>query len=75
MECLAVSRLPDAPTWIWEVKIDGYRAIAVKSDDTVNLFSRTGNPFNSKFPHIADALVDLPCLLKIEAFGCCKVPV
>jgi len=60
MECLAVSKLPDAANWIWEVKIDGYRAIAVKSDDGVNLFSRTKKTFNSKFSYIRDALADLP---------------
>ena len=43
-----------------EVKIDGYRAIAVKSEDTVNLFSRTKNSFNSIFPYIRQALADLP---------------
>ena len=59
MECLAVSKLPDAANWIWEVKIDGYRAIAVKSDDGVNLFSRTKKTFNSKFSYIRDALADL----------------
>jgi ATP-dependent DNA ligase len=46
--------------WIWEVKIDGYRAIAVKSEDTVNLFSRTKNSFNSIFPYIRQARADLP---------------
>ena len=37
MECLAVPKLPEAANWVWEVKIDGYRAIAVKSD-RVNLY-------------------------------------
>jgi len=41
------------------VKIDGYRAIAVKSD-RVNLYSRTEKSFNSKFPYIADAVADMP---------------
>ena len=40
MDCLAVTKLPDSANWVWEIKIDGYRAIAVKSD-RVNLFSRT----------------------------------
>ena len=41
------------------MKIDGYRAIAVKSD-RVNLYSRTEKSFNSKFPYIADAVADMP---------------
>jgi ATP-dependent DNA ligase len=27
MECLAVAKLPDAPGWVWEIKLDGYRAV------------------------------------------------
>src|SRR6266481_3589293 len=60
MECLAVSKLPDAWNWIWEVKIDGYRAIAVKSDDGLNLFSRAKKSFDGQFPIIRGALADLP---------------
>src|SRR5712671_6198293 len=60
MDCLSVAKLPDAANWVWEIKIDGYRAIAVKSDDRVNLYSRTQNSFNSKFNYVVDALRDMP---------------
>ena len=59
MECLAVSKLPNADKFVWEIKIDGYRAIAVKTDH-VNLYSRTRNSFNSKFSYIVEALWDMP---------------
>ena len=26
MECLAAAKLPDAPGWVWEIKLDGYHA-------------------------------------------------
>ena len=60
MDCLAVTKLPNSANWVWEIKIDGYRAIAVKSDDRVNLYSRTKNSFNNKFSYIVDALSDMP---------------
>src|SRR4029077_341012 len=60
MECLAVSKLPDSANLVWEIKIDGYRAIAVKNGDRVNLYSRTRNSFNSKFNYVVDALNDMP---------------
>jgi hypothetical protein len=27
MECLAAAQLPDGPEWVYEVKLDGYRAL------------------------------------------------
>jgi hypothetical protein len=59
MECLAVPRLPEGRLWVWEIKLDGYRAIGVKGDETI-LYSRNRKNFNKRFPQIAEALRDLP---------------
>ena len=46
MECLAVLKIPDGSDWIYEVKLDGYRAVAVNAHGTLNLYSRRRNSFN-----------------------------
>lgn len=42
--------------WIFEIKWDGYRAIAEVRGDSVKLYSRNGNTFNNSYPVIVDAL-------------------
>jgi DNA ligase D-like protein (predicted ligase) len=60
MECLPVTTLPDGPEWSFEIKLDGYRALAVKAEGKVRLYSRRKKSFNSQYPHLVEALNDLP---------------
>ena len=41
------------------VKLDGYRALAVKSGAGVTLFSRRRKPLNRQFPYLVEALTSL----------------
>ena len=43
-----------------EIKLDGYRALAVKSGSDVTLFSRRRNSLNRQFPYIVERLAGLP---------------
>jgi bifunctional non-homologous end joining protein LigD len=60
MECLAVPKVPDSSQWVYEIKLDGYRALAVKSAGKLNLFSRRRNSFNRQYPLVFEALADMP---------------
>lgn len=46
----------DHPDWIFEVKWDGYRAVAEIRDGAVSLYSRNGIPFEKKFYPVAESL-------------------
>ena len=45
---------------MYELKLDGYRAIAIKSGGKVRLRSRNDNDFTVKYPTIVQALAALP---------------
>jgi bifunctional non-homologous end joining protein LigD len=52
---------PEGDAWIHEVKLDGYRLLAVRERGKVRLFTRNGNDWTSTFPRIAEALAELRC--------------
>ena len=55
---LRVSESP-ACDWIYEVKFDGYRALAFETGSEVQLFSRNRKLFNQSYPVLANALESL----------------
>lgn len=59
MLLLRTEALPECSEWIYEVKLDGYRALALKSDGNVQLRSRNNNDFGNRYPDVVRALAPL----------------
>jgi bifunctional non-homologous end joining protein LigD len=52
-----VEELPeDSHLWSYEIKLDGYRCLALRDEGGVKLYSRKKNLLNSRFPTIVKAL-------------------
>jgi bifunctional non-homologous end joining protein LigD len=65
--------LPSGGQWLHEIKHDGFRIIARKSDGQIRLYSRPGNDFTGRFPLIVEALERLrsrSCIIDGEAVCC-----
>jgi bifunctional non-homologous end joining protein LigD len=60
MLLLKTDRLPEGPGWFYEIKSDGYRAIAFRSGGVIHLRSRNDNNFALRYHSIVKALGKLP---------------
>jgi bifunctional non-homologous end joining protein LigD len=60
MLLLRTEKLPEGPDLQYEIKFDGYRALAIKSGGSVQLRSRNDNDFSLRYPGIVKALAPMP---------------
>jgi bifunctional non-homologous end joining protein LigD len=51
----------DDPAWVFELKYDGFRALATVADGRPRLFYRSGSDATAAFPEVAAALARLEC--------------
>jgi ATP-dependent DNA ligase len=57
MEALLVSDIPAGENWEYEPKWDGFRCLAFRDGDSVELQSKSGQPLERYFPEIVAALL------------------
>jgi DNA ligase D-like protein (predicted ligase) len=60
MLLLRTDSLPDSDQWRYELKLDGYRAIAFKRQGVVHLRSRNDNDFSGRYPDVVKGLAKMP---------------
>lgn len=60
MEAKAVDALPTGPGWQFEPKWDGFRCLAFKDGERVELRAKSGKPLHRYFPEVVEALKALP---------------
>ena len=56
MKAKLVEKPPATGDWIYELKFDGIRLIAIKDREKVSLLSRNQNDLSARFPEIVDAV-------------------
>jgi len=64
MEALLAAELPDGDGWQFEPKWDGFRCIARRDGDAVEMISRSGKPLGRYFPEVLEML----SRVKLESF-------
>jgi ATP-dependent DNA ligase len=60
MLLLRTDALPEGACWEYQLKLDGYRAIAFKSKGTFHLRSRNDKDFSLRYPDVVKGLAKLP---------------
>jgi len=59
MEALSVDEIPIGPDWQYEPKWDGFRCLAFRDGERVELQSKAGRPMTRYFPELAETVRQL----------------
>jgi bifunctional non-homologous end joining protein LigD len=59
MKAAVAARPPEDGRWLYEVKFDGFRVLALKNGKDVELWSRNKKPLNERFPEVVKAVAKL----------------
>lgn len=59
MEALLVSSIPEGKNWEYEPKWDGFRCLAFRDGDKIELQSKSGQPLARYFPEVVEHLLKL----------------
>jgi bifunctional non-homologous end joining protein LigD len=60
MLLLPAAALPEGKAWSYELELDGFRALAVKTAGSILLRSRNDKDFNRRYPGVVRGLANLP---------------
>ena len=55
-EALSVEKIPSGPEWAYEPKWDGFRCVAFREGDAIELQSKAGKPLTRYFPEVVAAV-------------------
>lgn len=60
MEADTAREIPTGPDWEYEPKWDGFRCLAFRDGQDLNIMSKSGQPLARYFPEIVETLLSLP---------------
>ena len=59
MKAKLVGSMPSGGDWIYEIKFDGYRALALRGGNEMRILSRNEKDLGVKFPEVRDSIATL----------------
>jgi bifunctional non-homologous end joining protein LigD len=59
MKAKLVGSMSSGGDWIYEIKFDGYRALALRSGNETRVLSRNQNDLGGKFPEVKGSIAAL----------------